>query len=218
MKTSCRFFVAKMLSENLIFSRKSEIFTNIWHFFKNCQVVSLCSTVHCCNLSLCYLLSLSSTQLQARHMIFADLARTQGAWSLIISLKWPLQRFCLRGGSAVRFALHPDWCHWWCVVQGSQVNLVHLICVRTTCIGLVSANLCRGCCVCRGSFNICMNRSTLHVSTQWLCYKPSSLENPLGCCWRINIDWLIELRVGNQSINEEQILRFFDNKFKYIEV
>ena len=45
---------------------------------------------------------------------------------------------------------------WWCLVQGSQVNLVHPICVCTTCIGLVSGNPCRGCCVCRGSFNLCM--------------------------------------------------------------
>ena len=97
-------------------------------------------------------------------------------------------------GVAVRCGLLciPTGVTWRCVVQGSQVNLVHLICVRTTCIGLVSANPCRGCCVCRGSFNLCMNCSTLHVSTQWLCQKPSSLENPLGCCWRINIDWLID--------------------------
>ena len=46
--------------------------------------------------------------------------------------------------------------------------------------------------VCAGELQP-MNCSTLHVSTQWLCYKPSSLENPLGCRWRINIDWLIEL-------------------------
>ena len=76
------------------------------------------------------------------------------SWSLTISLKWPMQWFCLRGGSAMRLALYPDRCHWWCVVHGSQVNLVHLVRVCTTCIGLVSGIPCRGCCVCRGSFNL----------------------------------------------------------------
>ena len=117
--------------------------------------------------------------------------------SLIISLKWPMQRFCLKGAS-----VRCHWCHWWCVVHGSQVNLVHLICVCAALALGWSLPILAGVVVYAGGASTYKLYYFACINTVALLKACCCLENPLGCCRRKNIDWLIDIHMISPSSNK----------------